>query len=192
MTGRLAAYARQRFPIKVFGPVVVALAAIARWAAGTFALDETAALAVVLMALLVVFFRVWDDIEDRGQDRVAHPDRVLPRGPLALFLGLQGAIGMVAGALLLTRSAASAAGFTALAAAACVGYRMRARVADAAWSYALLLKYPACVAIVVMAIGVVRPGRLAIAMVIAYAGACAYEDLHNRFSRPIAHGAATT
>ncbi len=194
MTTRAAvlAYARQRLPLRVFGPVIGLLAA-AGWWAGAAILDASTAVAAVVMALQICLFRVWDDLEDREDDRRAHPERILPKAPLSVFTGLRHVLGIAALAVLVTMGQVGAAiGLGALMAAAHVAYRqVRTQLPDGAWSFVLLLKYPACVAIVSIATGPVRPRLLAIAALVAYAGACVYEDLHNRFSRAIAKRALT-
>jgi 4-hydroxybenzoate polyprenyltransferase len=173
----VVAYLRQRFPLRVFAPVIVALTGIAWWATGATTGGRTVAYAGVVMALLVAFFRVWDDIEDRDHDRLAHPDRILPRGPAPVFWALQLGIGAgVLCVLIATANLAAALGCAGLVGAAYVGYHhARARLPIAMWSFALLLKYPAMVAIVASLSAPVRPGRLVLAALITYTGACAYE-----------------
>lgn len=173
----VAAYLRQRFPLGVFGPVFAALTGLAWWAAGAAMAGRRMALAGTVMILLVAFFRVWDDIEDRHHDRRAYPDRILPRSPLAHFWNLQLGIGAgVLGVLLATANTAAAIGCAALVGAAYVGYHhARGRLPVSLWSFALLLKYPAMVAIVASLSAPLRPGRLVIAALITYTGACAYE-----------------
>jgi 4-hydroxybenzoate polyprenyltransferase len=190
MMALVFAYGRQRFSPRVFAPVIGVLA-LAGWWAGAATVDTSLGFAAVAMALLIVIFRLWDDIEDREQDRRAHADRVLPQSPLAVFHGVRLALGAAIVVLLLSAGAnAAVVAVGVLTVTAHLAYRyLRPHLVDVTWRYLLLLKYPACVAIVSLGTGPLRPGRLVIATLVAYAGASAYEDIHNRFAHPLSKGA---
>ena len=69
-------YLRERFRLRLFIPLalLIAAAAIVPPASWTsFAIDFAVAL------LLLAQFRMWDDLADRGRDRIEHPGRVLVR-----------------------------------------------------------------------------------------------------------------
>lgn len=91
-----ALYLRERYPTRRFGSLAVALAIIGALAAASdWGMPSTPAvrrlgLASVAAWLIVLVFRIWDDLQDRRHDAVAHPDRVSVRGgttmPLVLML----------------------------------------------------------------------------------------------------------
>src|SRR6185369_128449 len=74
----LTAYLRERYDGRRFVPLALLLGVVGMVAAGS-RFDSPAALmqSVVISYLLVLAFRVWDDIEDREHDRREHPERVL-------------------------------------------------------------------------------------------------------------------
>jgi hypothetical protein len=162
----------------VFVPAIVLHAAAASFA--TESAWPAFATAIGLMTLLFVAFRLWDDLEDADRDRVAHPDRLLPRASRDVFLALAAALVIVAG-LLVARRAEALAGHVLLYGASWAGYRLvRPHVADLVWRYGfLLLKYPAFVWLVAITVGRPAPARLAAATVAAYLAACLYEAWHH-------------
>lgn len=198
------AYAAQRFPARVFVPAIVLHAAAAWWATPSaecgvrgaecgirsaecglcFDLAERPwsafGIALGLMTLLVVQFRLWDDLEDIERDGAAHPDRVLVNSCRKPFHVLLIALATATGALFATRGPALA-GFALLYCAFWVAYRrVRPRIVDALWRYGiLLLKYPAFVGLVALSLGRPVPARLATAVVAAYLGTSFYEAWHH-------------
>jgi 2-polyprenyl-3-methyl-5-hydroxy-6-metoxy-1,4-benzoquinol methylase len=106
-----------------------------------------AVIRVTLVALLVIQFRLWDDIVDREHDRQRHPERVLPRhqGHATPFLVLLGVLTIPILALLFTfeNAAARIGAYGLLAVALAVVYGSQAtahgRVMRMGW---VLLKYP--------------------------------------------------
>src|SRR5262245_54182614 len=83
MSNNLAlAYLAERYRLVVFGPlaVVLALAGALAMAPGTVAPPSVSLIASFLIAfLLVLAFRIWDDLEDLGRDVIEHPDRITVR-----------------------------------------------------------------------------------------------------------------
>jgi hypothetical protein len=106
-----------------------------------------AVIRITLVALLVIQFRLWDDIADREHDRERYPERVLQRhkGRATPFLVLLGALTVPILALLFTfeNPAWRIGAYGALAAALAVVYGSHAtahgRVMRMGW---VLLKYP--------------------------------------------------
>ena len=172
---RLAEYIVERFPPMVFAPAI-GLLATAAWASSISHSLVTLARAVGLMTLLIVEFRVWDDLEDRDLDRQRHPDRVMTAGPATPFWCLA-AVLCAAAATMLAATPAGVAGLAALHAGMFWAYRwLRPGVTDRVWRYVVLpLKYPAFVALVSLALGAVSPMAVAVAGGLSYVGACAYE-----------------
>lgn len=172
---RLAGFVVERFPPVVFVPAI-GLLATAAWAPSVSRSLVTLAQAVALMTLLVGEFRVWDDLEDRDLDRQRHPHRVMTSGPATPFWCLA-AVLCAAAATMLAATPAAVAGLAALHAGMFWAYRrLRPGVSDRAWRYAVLpLKYPAFVVLVSLALGEGSPMAVAVAGVLSYVGACAYE-----------------
>ena len=172
-------YWRERMPIQVFGPVVGGTALMAVWAAQTPDLI-VASRASVLVLLLVMQFRLWDDLEDAETDAVQHPERLLPRVPRGTFRATVTALGCSA-LLLASVAPASLRALLLLDGAFLVAYRIRRHLRDATWRYGLLLlKYPSFVAIVALASAAsLRQERVLTAMAAVYACAAGYEYWHS-------------
>lgn len=132
--------------------------------------------------LLLLQFRLWDDLEDRHRDRMPHPERVLVLAPPAPFRRALVAIGLVnLAAFAAAPSTVALTGLVALDAAFVAAYRLRAGASDPVWRFGvLLLKYPIFVGLLSAAGGTPRTFRLALAMAVMYAAAASYEVHHNR------------
>ena len=107
--------------------------------------DRSALVATALLfgIILVVQFRLWDDLEDRARDRVAHPARVLVDAAAEPFRILLFVL-MLAAAALSAQQASALAATLALNAAFWCAYRLaRPRISVNGWRFGLLLlKYP--------------------------------------------------
>ena len=195
MTRLFAAYLAERFYPAVFVPATALHAALALWAAGAEPTAARLAAAASLAALLLLQFRLWDDLEDRDRDRAAHPERVLVAAPptpfrravLAIGLGnliMLAAAPAAAAPAAATPSAAAPVALAALDIVFLAAYRLRAALSDRVWRFGVLLsKYPAFVALIAAAAGAPRGPRLALAMTAMYAVAGAYEALHDRHAQ---------
>jgi hypothetical protein len=136
-----------------------------------------------LAGLLIIQFRLGDDLGDLEHDRRAHPDRVLPRAAtLAPFRTL---LALAAGLTLLLLGARSGSGsrllaFLALGAGLLAWYRWRPsdgpRLAAA---HVPLGKYPVFVYLLTGATGPVEVERLLLVMVTVYLSFAIYEVLHD-------------
>ena len=179
---QLLAYGAQRVRPAVFVPAMLLLAAAACAAAGARS-PLAFAHAAGLVAILVIQFRLWDDLEDRESDRLTHPDRVLTQGPIGVFAV---ALVTLAGIALAAFAPAPPAllGLVALDAIAWWTYRrLRARLSEPVWRYLVLpVKYPAFVVLTSLALGSASVEPVAIAALITYLGACGYEAWHSRTS----------
>jgi hypothetical protein len=171
---RLLAFVVQRFPLAVFVPAIGLLAAVA-WVPGATHSLPALFRSIALMALLVAEFRVWDDLEDRDADRARHPDRVLTNGSATPFWYLAGLLCAMA-VIALAATPRALAGLMLLHASMLWAYRrLRPRITDHAWRYAVLpLKYPAFVLLVTLALGGASLAALA-AVGVTYLGACVFE-----------------
>jgi hypothetical protein len=164
-------------PARVFVPAIV-LHATAAWTT-TDRVWTAFGPAVGLMTLLFVSFRLWDDLEDADHDCVVHPERLLPRGSRQPFRAVAAGLGLTV-AVCVSPRAEVLAGVGVLYGIGWAAYRLvKPRVTDVVWRYGfLLLKYPAFVCLVALAIGRPEPARLAAASVAAYLAACLYEAWH--------------
>jgi hypothetical protein len=182
---RLGAYVAERFPVRIFGPVVALLAGATLWAADSGA-PGTASTTILLVSLLLVQFRLWDDLEDADRDRRTHPHRVLVNGPRAPFRMLLLAVAAATAAVCL-RSDAAVVALLGLDAGFLAAYRwLRPGLSDSAWRYGvLLLKYPAFVLITSLAAGSPIPMRLAVGATAAYVCASSYERWHHQLGASV-------
>jgi 4-hydroxybenzoate polyprenyltransferase len=134
-------YVRERARLGVFVPLALVMAAMGGWT-GT----AEYALAALTALLLVLAGRVWDDLEDRGNDAGEHPRRVTvvatsvaPLIALAFLGGALGALLVGIGPHAGSRLAAVGSAIVVLAA----WYRMRsASPRPMANAHVVLLKYP--------------------------------------------------
>ena len=161
-------------PAPLFGALVLLLV-------GAAALGGTPsaawALAAGATALLLVFqFRLWDDLADAPLDRVAHPERHLPRSesaaPFHAALAVTGGVSLLA--VFFLSGAAAAAGLLGANALFAAWYRRtpekRKRIPG---TLLLLAKYP--VFVLLLAPAPRDPVLLALACAAVYAVACLYE-----------------
>lgn len=136
-------YAAERLRMRF---VALAVVLAATGASVTSGVRQTRMRSALVAYLLVLAFRVWDDIEDREVDADHHPARVSVTGDVAALR----ALAIVASAAAIALMAAGpqpiqrAAGTLSLGAALLAWYRWRksssrSAVADA---HVLLLKYP--------------------------------------------------
>lgn len=182
MTRLFAAYLAERFRPVVLVPAIALHLLLAAWAAGVEPTAARLVAAAGLATVLLLQFRLWDDLEDRDRDRVTHPGRVLVGASPAPFRRALVALGLANLVVLAAaRSAAAVAGLAVLDVAFVAAYRLRAGVPDPVWRFGVLLaKYPIFVGLIAAAIGAPRTLRLALAMAAGYAAACAYEAFHDR------------
>ena len=179
----IGAYLRERFPVTLFGPVCLVLTAAASWSVVSVTAPRLTA-TLLLGIVLVVQFRLWDDLEDRTRDRTRHPARVLVNAPVRPFHAVLLILMSVSVALSAQQGAALAA-VLGLNAAFWCGYRLaRPSLSTNAWSFGLLLlKYPGFIGVMALSIGDVIPARLAAAAATSYVCASGYELLHDRPAR---------
>jgi hypothetical protein len=183
MLETFAAYLRERFKPAIFGPAALVHTTAAAWAAGTSLGVVSIAATFGLALVLLLQFRLWDDLEDRERDRRLHPSRVLVRANPAPF---RYACGLLAAANILLLVVAGSRG--AVQGLACLNLffwiaygPVRGRLPDRIWRFqVLLIKYPVLVGVLATALGAPIRLRLFTAAVAVYVCACAYEALHDR------------
>ena len=179
----VVAYLRERFRITLFGPVCVLLTTAAAWSVSGITVTLLP-ITFLIGVVLLLQFRLWDDLEDRGRDRHTHPTRVLVNtsaGPFWRILTM-----VTVGALVLGgRQPNTFVAMLALDTAFWCAYRIvRPHVSVNSWRFGVLLsKYPAFVGVMAVSLGDVDPARLGIAATATYLGASGYELLHDSPAR---------
>jgi hypothetical protein len=172
------AYLRERYPLSRFLPLAVFLATAGH--AGLSSWEPAAwGRSVVLALALVLQFRLWDDLESLGEDRLEHPRRALCQAPsLVPFVGLLVMISALC-AVMLGSSPRALAGYALLCVLFLGWYRVIApRLSRGVLAaHGVLLKYPAFVAILHALSGDGVPPPLVLGLV--YLCFCVYELLHD-------------
>lgn len=132
----------------------------------------------VPMALLVVQFRLWDDLAEREHDAARHPGRVMVRtAHAACFAAVVAVLAVVVAVLLLVMRGAGSAFLTygVLLAGAVLFYQESAvAIRHRGRAYAVLLKYPV---FVLLCAGSAAPLRTAGAAVAMFGALAAFETL---------------
>ena len=173
----VSAYLRERFPLTLYVPLAIALTSswLPPLGGSVFAL------------LLLLQFRLWDDLADRHRDAVTHPQRALVRAvTVTLVIALCGMLAVLNICIAVWRDASGIAVsvLAALDAIFAAWYLARGR-RTAFGDHLLLAKYPAMVAIVAGSRVTTSPLPVLATAAVIYLAACAYEAWHDR-SSPIA------
>ena len=182
MTQLYCDYLRERFRPALFLPVLGGLWLAAVWASSGDGTARRQVMSLALLAVVLLQFRLWDDLEDLPHDRRVHPDRVLARAATWPFRRLLAALVVASLSVAATAGPAVIASLAALDVLFLACYRLvRSRVAVVVWRFPILLsKYPAFVLLAAMAAGTAPPGaRAAVAMLAALLGAGLYEAIHD-------------
>ncbi len=168
-------YVRERARLSVFVPLALVMAAMGGLTGGRDRWTGTAdyAVSAATALLLMLAFRVWDDVEDRPHDARHHPSRVTvvatsvaPLIAVALMLGTLGILLVVLGPRAGSRLAAATIAVAVLAA----WYRLRPASGRAVVNaHVVLLKYP------LLAFAATSAPPPAGALVSLYLVLCAYE-----------------
>jgi 4-hydroxybenzoate polyprenyltransferase len=179
----LGRYLRTRVPVRIYLPLALFLT-VAGQAGGRPPALPGLAFLVGLAYVLVLGFRLWDDLIDRERDRSRHPDRVLSQvGSVRVFRGFLFVTFAVAAAMVASREgAASRLAATAfLCGGLFIWYRVRGRfhVKGIVNYHLVLLKYPVIVYILGSPSLQAGLSHLLMAMVLVYLCFCIYEVLHD-------------
>jgi len=181
-------YWRERYPVSVFLPFAILIAAAGTAAGGSLPTVRGAVIGCVLAYTLVLVFRIGDDLADLDSDRVRHPARVLVRSsrvtPIIVFALVIAAADVL---IMLTepRPSARIAAFTGISLFLGLWYHQRARLraGPLASAHVVLLKYPVislltCANWDHLTLRTALPSAGAI-----YLGLCIYEQVHDRTVR---------
>ena len=129
-------------------------------------------------------FRLWDDLEDRASDRLAHPTRILVNARVEPFWALVGVLTIAAMAVSARRGNALAATLALNVGFWCAYRIARPHISVTRWRFGvLLLKYPGFVAAMALSLGDIDPARLAVGTAATYLCASGYELLHGSPAR---------
>jgi len=170
-------YWRERFPWKIFLPVIIFLAVPSLLSAG-----EASRLSILLLLLGLVFqFRLWDDLGDVETDRIEFPERVLcRRRSVAPFYWLWLAVAMGVVALLWGHRPLLVC-YIVTVTAFFLWYRFLAPHAPGVLRYhAVAVKYPIFVFIAAGLSSESRGPLLVATMALVYLTFVVYEPLHDR------------
>jgi hypothetical protein len=184
----ILAYCRERYPVSVFVPFAVLIAAVGIAAQGSLPTVRDALIGCVLAYTLVLVFRIADDLADLRSDRLRHPGRVLVQAssvtPIVVL-----ALALAAGDILIMLSqphpGARIASFAAISLFLLLWYRLRTRLraGPLTGAHVVLLKYPVIALLTSaswdhMTLRTALPSAGAI-----YLAMCLYEQVHDRTVR---------
>jgi len=182
------AYWRERYPVSVFLPFSILIAAAGAVAEGSLPNARDALTGCVLAYTLVLIFRISDDLADLSSDRLRHPDRVLVQAssvtPIIVF-----ALLIAAGDILLVlsqpHSGARIAVFFALSLFLGIWYHWRARfhAGPLLSAHVVLIKYPVISLLTCAHWDKLSQHTALPAFGTIYLGLCIYEQIHDRVVR---------
>jgi hypothetical protein len=181
-------YWRERYPVSVFVPFAILIAAAGAAAGGALPTVRGAITACVLAYTLVLVFRIADDLADLSSDRLCHPDRVLVQtvsvNPI-IVLALVIAVGDILLMLLLPNAGARIAVFVAISIFLWLWYRWRARLraGPLAGAHVVLIKYPVISLLTCAHWDKLSQHTALPAFGALYLGLCIYEQVHDRVVR---------
>jgi hypothetical protein len=182
------AYWRERYPVTIFVPFAILIAAAGIAAGGSLPDVRDALISCVLAYTLIFVFRVADDLADLGSDRLRHPGRVLVQAstvtPIVVLASL-----IAGGDILLIlfheRSGVRLAVLAAISLFLGLWYLVRARLraSPLASAHVILVKYP-----VISLLACANWDHLTLPTALPFLGAlylgmCIYEQLHDRAAR---------
>jgi hypothetical protein len=182
------AYWRERYPISIFVPFAILIAAAGIAAGGSLPTVRDAVTGCVIAYTLVFVFRVADDLADLGSDRLRHPGRVLVQASSVtpiVVLALVIAGGDVLLILSQQRPGVRLAVFAAISLFLGLWYHVRARLraSPLASAHFLLIKYPAISLLTFAGWDRLTLHTAFPTLGTIYLGLCIYEQLHDRAVR---------
>lgn len=178
-------YRRERLPMALVLSVAALLTVAAIAASGKVSAADVV-WNVALAGLLVIQFRLWDDLNDIDLDRISHPNRVLCRleshSHFRFVLAILFAMNSVA--LSLSKSPQSATVFIVLNIVFLLWYRvLREYFSAFLHVHVVLTKYPVFAFLIADEPTAKNKTSIVLMMVVVYGGACIYEYLHTRQGR---------
>ena len=182
------AYWRERYPVSVFLPFSMLIAAAGAAAGGSLPTVRDALTGFVLAYTLVLVFRICDDLADLGSDRLHHPGRVLVQASSVTPIVVLASTIAAADILLMLRqpqSGARIALFVAISVFLALWYRWRARLraGPLVSAHVVLIKYPVISLLTCVRWDGLSQHTALPALGTIYLGLCIYEQVHDRVVR---------
>ena len=179
----IANYVRTRFPAWLVLPLAL-IVTVPAVASGAVAFAGEFAVVWGMALLLVLEFRLWDDLYDREQDCRENPSRVLCQAEsLKPFVVLYGMLRIGNLALVAWRWVVPAIVTLVvlpLLLGRWYGIRSRWRLGPVVNYHLVLLKYPACGYVLAAGFGETAGTSLFASLAVVYLGLCIGEVLHDR------------
>jgi hypothetical protein len=179
------AYWRERYPVSVFVPFSILIAAAGGAAEGSVPDARDALIGCVLAYTLILVFRIGDDLADLSSDRLRHPERVMVQAasvtPIVVFALVIAALDV----LLMLRQPRSIAVFFAISIFLTLWYRWRARLhaGPLVSAHVVLIKYPVISLLTCAHWDKLSQHTALPAFGTVYLGLCIYEQVHDRVVR---------
>ena len=182
------AYWRERYPVSVFLPFSILIAAAGAAAGGSLPTVRDALIGCVLAYTLVLVFRIADDFADLSSDRLRHPNRVLVQAASVtpiVVLALVIAAGNILLLLRLSHAGVRIAVFFAISLLLGLWYHWRARLGAGPLvsAHVVLIKYPVISLLTCAHWDKLSQHTALPAFGAIYLGVCIYEHVHDRTVR---------
>ena len=182
------AYWRERYPVSVFLPFAILIAAAGIAAEGSLPTVRDAMIGCVLAYTLVLVFRIVDDLADLSSDRLRHPDRVLVQASSVTPIIVLALVLAVGDTLLMLRqphSGARVAVFFAISLFLGLWYHVRARfcAGPLVSAHVVLIKYPIISLLTCVSWDKLSQHTALPAFGAIYLSLCIYEQVHDRTVR---------
>ena len=182
------AYWRERYPVSIFVPFAILIAAAGVAAGGSLPTVRDAVIGGVLAYTLVFVFRIADDLADLRSDRLRYPGRVLVQASSVSPIVVLALVITAGDVLLILRQPSPGVRLAVLGAISLFlgfWYLLRAdlRAGPLASAHVILVKYP-----VISLLTCASWDRLTLHTALPsfgtiYLGLCIYEQLHDRMVR---------
>lgn len=182
------AYWRERYPVSVFLPFSIMIAAAGGVAGGSLPTVRDALISCVLAYSLVLVFRIVDDLADLSSDRLRHPNRVLVQAASVtpiVVLASAIAAGDILLMLRLSHPGLRIAVFSAISIFLGLWYHWRARLraGPLVSAHVVLIKYPVISLLTCVSFDKLSQHTALPALGAIYLGVCIYEHVHDRTVR---------
>ena len=184
----LHAYWRERYPLRIFLPFTILIAAAGIAAEGSLPTIRAAAIGCILAYTLVLVFRIADDLVDLDNDRLHHPVRVLVQASSVTSIVVFAFVIAIGDITIITwqpRPGFRLATLGSISLFLGLWYYLRARLhlSPLVSAHGVLIKYPVislltCASWDRLTLNTVLPSFGAL-----YLGLCIYEQLHDRTIR---------
>jgi 4-hydroxybenzoate polyprenyltransferase len=182
------AYWHERYPVSVFVPFAILIAAAGIAAQGSLPTVRDIMIGCVLAYTLVLVFRIVDDLADLRSDRLRHPGRVLVQASSVTPIVMLALVIAVADFLLIfsqPRPAIRLAVFAAISLFLVFWYQLQARLraGPLVSAHVVLIKYPVISLLTCASLDHLTLQNAVPSFGAIYLALCIYEQLHDRAVR---------